>query len=1085
MQTSRPVSASRPSLPEERSRIGLAGTAPGIVLPSRRAGARVALPGPPGELRRLWPDAVRSSAFAACSRADSTAPPPCPPLLRAERVGVAPVLDEAGGDGRRGRGDRLCAGLSRSTSISTSRTYAGDRGAAAGAAAARPVSRQHLFAEDERRVEEIVLALARARSLTLATAESCTGGLVGARLTVGGGLERRVRRRRRRVCERRSRRALLGVPDGAARAPRRGVCGGGRRDGRGAPGGARGRRRRVGHGRRRARPAERLHKARRAWSSSTSRRPDGRGRADDSTCRATGQRVRGRATACTLASPSRGPVTDSATLLRESGSYGWGVVTHLRLFYGLPLLPATRRRAALGGLSERTPGSQAGASRPPGAPARHARVSRSSPVQRAARCFEHVLRRACRRRSAPELTVRRYRETERVGMLVLDDEHGHRRSCSRHGSRARLERLGAYRARAPAAGSPTSPSRAFASGRGFARRCLPSGRSVRPKRPSIILCCGPAERSTTSSKQFSRRLTLDRDQALTAALGQIERQFGKGSVMKMSDQANESIPAISTGCLSLDLALGIGGLPRGRIVEIFGPESSGKTTLVYHVIAEAQKLGGICAFVDAEHAMDPAYARRIGVNIDDLLVSQPDNGEQALEIAELLVRSGALDVVAIDSVAALTPKAEIEGEMGDSHVGLQARLMSQALRKLAGTLNRTGTVCIFTNQLREKIGVMFGNPETTPGRPCAEVLRIGPTRHPADRDSQGGRRGDRQPHPREGRQEQGGAAVQAGRVRHHLRRGHLLGGLADRRRPRPEGGPEIRLVLQLRRRAPRPGTPERDRVPARASRRLDGDRRPGCVRSSATSPSSARLETDSTEAPSRSRRSPRSPDGGRGFRAASGGALMRRSRRQRSRSRHREAAFAGRALEFAVRALGRRGLSERAVRERLRDAGGGSGGRGRDDRDPRAPRVSRRRSHSRASAPIAWRHGATETRPSTHASRTTASTRPRGRLRWQRSSPRTSGPAAWSPESDGGACRSSRRVLARRGFGATRSRRRSPAPEIWTRRPPGGYHESTNQILSCLQGRGFSPDRHYETTTIEPIAMTTAQPAREARGLRF
>ncbi len=208
---------------------------------------------------------------------------------------------------------------------------------------------------------------------------------------------------------------------------------------------------------------------------------------------------------------------------------------------------------------------------------------------------------------------------------------------------------------------------------------------------------------------------MDRDQALTAALGQIERQYGKGSVMKMSDQVGEAIPAISTGCLSLDLALGIGGLPRGRIVEIFGPESSGKTTLVYHVIAEAQRLGGICAFIDAEHAMDPTYAQRIGVNIDDLLVSQPDNGEQALEIAELLIRSGALDVVAIDSVAALTPKAEIEGEMGDSHVGLQARLMSQALRKLAGTLNRTGTVCVFTNQLREKIGVMFGNPETTPG----------------------------------------------------------------------------------------------------------------------------------------------------------------------------------------------------------------------------------------------------------------------------------------------------------------------------------------------------------------------------------
>ena len=210
-------------------------------------------------------------------------------------------------------------------------------------------------------------------------------------------------------------------------------------------------------------------------------------------------------------------------------------------------------------------------------------------------------------------------------------------------------------------------------------------------------------------------MKVDREQALDTALGQIERQFGKGSVMKMSDQAQVQIAAVSTGSLSLDLALGIGGLPRGRIVEIFGPESSGKTTLVYHVIAEAQRRGGICAFIDAEHAMDPQYAKRIGVNIDDLLVSQPDTGEQALEICELLVRSGALDVVAVDSVAALTPKAEIEGEMGDTHVGLQARLMSQALRKLAGTLNRTDTICLFTNQLREKIGVMFGSPEVTPG----------------------------------------------------------------------------------------------------------------------------------------------------------------------------------------------------------------------------------------------------------------------------------------------------------------------------------------------------------------------------------
>jgi recombination protein RecA len=207
----------------------------------------------------------------------------------------------------------------------------------------------------------------------------------------------------------------------------------------------------------------------------------------------------------------------------------------------------------------------------------------------------------------------------------------------------------------------------------------------------------------------------ERNQALQAALGQIERQFGKGSVMRMGDESRLPVAAISTGSLSLDLALGVGGVPRGRIVEIFGPESSGKTTLCYHVIAEAQRAGGTCAFIDAEHAIDPGYARRIGVNVDEMLVSQPDNGEQALEIAELLIRSGALDVVCIDSVAALVPKAEIEGEMGDSFVGLQARLMSQALRKLAGTLNRTGTVCIFTNQLREKIGVMFGSPETTPG----------------------------------------------------------------------------------------------------------------------------------------------------------------------------------------------------------------------------------------------------------------------------------------------------------------------------------------------------------------------------------
>ncbi|MEK6229830.1 MAG: recombinase RecA [Actinomycetota bacterium] len=207
-----------------------------------------------------------------------------------------------------------------------------------------------------------------------------------------------------------------------------------------------------------------------------------------------------------------------------------------------------------------------------------------------------------------------------------------------------------------------------------------------------------------------------RDAALNSAITQIQREFGEGSIMKMGDEAFAvSVAAIPTGALSLDLALGVGGLPRGRIVEIFGPEASGKTTLVYHVLAEAQKLGGICAFIDAEHAMDPEYAKRIGVDVDEMLVSQPDNGEQALEIADLLIRSGTIDVVAIDSVAALTPKAELEGQMGDQTMGLQARMMSQAMRKLAANLNRANTLCVLTNQIREKIGVMFGSNETQPG----------------------------------------------------------------------------------------------------------------------------------------------------------------------------------------------------------------------------------------------------------------------------------------------------------------------------------------------------------------------------------
>ncbi|MEY3017625.1 MAG: recombinase, partial [Pseudomonadota bacterium] len=207
----------------------------------------------------------------------------------------------------------------------------------------------------------------------------------------------------------------------------------------------------------------------------------------------------------------------------------------------------------------------------------------------------------------------------------------------------------------------------------------------------------------------------NKQQALKAALTQIERHFGKGTVMRMGDREQVAIPTVSTGSLGLDIALGVGGLPRGRIVEIYGPESSGKTTLTLQAIAECQKAGGTAAFIDAEHALDPIYAEKLGVNVDDLIVSQPDTGEQALEVADMLVRSGAIDIIVIDSVAALTPKAEIDGEMGDHHVGLQARLMSQALRKITGNIKNSGCLAIFINQIRMKIGVMFGNPETTTG----------------------------------------------------------------------------------------------------------------------------------------------------------------------------------------------------------------------------------------------------------------------------------------------------------------------------------------------------------------------------------
>ncbi len=217
---------------------------------------------------------------------------------------------------------------------------------------------------------------------------------------------------------------------------------------------------------------------------------------------------------------------------------------------------------------------------------------------------------------------------------------------------------------------------------------------------------------------MSEKISVDKNklQALRVAIETIEKNFGKGSIMKLGDKGEAGdIPVIPTGSIAIDLALGVGGVPRGRVIEIFGPESSGKTTLVMHIMAEAQKMGGTCAFIDAEHAFDPQYGQKLGLNVTDLLLSQPDTGEQALEITETLVRSGAVDVVAVDSVAALVPRAEIEGEMGDSHMGLQARLMSQALRKLTGAISKSNTTVIFTNQIRQKIGVMFGNPETTPG----------------------------------------------------------------------------------------------------------------------------------------------------------------------------------------------------------------------------------------------------------------------------------------------------------------------------------------------------------------------------------
>jgi len=274
--------------------------------------------------------------------------------------------------------------------------------------------------------------------------------------------------------------------------------------------------------------------------------------------------------------------------------------------------------------------------------------------------------------------------------------------------------------------------------------------------------------------------------ALSTVVAQIQKQYGEGAIVKLGDAtANAKIESISTGALTVDIALGIGGLPKGRIVEIYGPESSGKTTLVSHVIANAQKAGGSAAFIDTEHALDPGYAKKIGVDIDNLLVSQPDSGEEALNICEALVKSNSLDVIVVDSVAALAPRAELDGEMGQSHVGLQARLMSQALRKLVAAISHSSCIVIFTNQIREKVGVMFGSPETTRRRSRPKVLFLRSPGHPPHWPVEGFcRRCVRQPHPHQSGKEQGRPAVHAGGVRYSLRGRHLLHRFGDRCRDR-------------------------------------------------------------------------------------------------------------------------------------------------------------------------------------------------------------------------------------------------------------------------------------------------------------
>ena len=277
-------------------------------------------------------------------------------------------------------------------------------------------------------------------------------------------------------------------------------------------------------------------------------------------------------------------------------------------------------------------------------------------------------------------------------------------------------------------------------------------------------------------------MTSEKAKALEVAIGQIDRHFGRGAIMKLGDTIrNARVEAISTGSISLDMALGVGGIPRGRVTEIFGAEASGKSTLAYHVMAEAQRVGGVAAYIDAEHALDPSYSAKCGVNTEELLISQPDTAEQGLEICEYLVRSGAVDVVVVDSVAALVPKAELEGDMGDTHMGLQARLMSQALRKLASAISRSNTAVIFINQIREKIGVFFGNPGSDAGGTRPQVLQLGADRPAQAGVHQAGQRGGGEPGSSTCREEQGGAPIPGHRVRHHVQRGYQQGRRPHRR----------------------------------------------------------------------------------------------------------------------------------------------------------------------------------------------------------------------------------------------------------------------------------------------------------------